>query len=249
MIEIERQEDVAILRFCHGKASALDTEFLRAIAQSVEEVEASDAKACILTGKGKIFSAGVDLKRLSEGGSSYLQEFMPALDDAFLKLFTFSKPLVAACNGHAIAGGGVMLACCDARFVANGSGRIGVPELLVGVPFPLLALEIIRSSVPAHQFQEIIYGGATYAVNDALSKGLCDHVVEADQLMESAMKRAEQLSSYPAAAFAFNKKLIRRPTLEVMSQHGEVDGRTVLELWQSDEVQAAVRAYVAKTLG
>ncbi len=249
MITRETQDGVAVLRLCHGKASALDTEFLREIARTMRELEESDVKACVLTGEGNIFSAGVDLKRLIEGGAPYLDEFMPALNDAFTQLFGFSKPLVAACNGHAIAGGCVMLACCDLRYVARGKGRIGVPELLVGVPFPLLPLEIMRFAVPRQHLQKVLYLGATYSVEHALDLGLCDEIVDLADLEERAIAAANQLASYPKDAFAFNKHLVRRPLWETVSAHGKDDEARTQELWKSEAVQKAVCAYVAKTLG
>ncbi|MFT7616849.1 MAG: enoyl-CoA hydratase [Planctomycetota bacterium] len=249
MIEKEQVGDVCILRLCHGKASALDIEFLQAISATIQEVEESNAKACVITGTGSIFSAGVDLKRLLDGGPDYLAEFMPALDAAFSGLYAFSKPLIAACNGHAIAGGCVILSSCDLRYVAAGKSQIGVPELRVGVPFPLLALEIMRAVVPRQHLQEVLYGGATYPVDRALAIGLCDQVVPADEILSTAMKTAEQLASYPAEAFAFNKRQLRRPTWQAMSSFGDDDGERAMQLWCSDSVQEAVRAYVAKTLG
>ena len=71
----------------------------------------------------------------------------------FQTLLTFPKPAVAAVNGHAIAGGCIIAAACDHRVMADGTGRIGVPELMVGVPFPSLPLEIVGSRVPASVFR------------------------------------------------------------------------------------------------
>src|SRR5262249_13880141 len=76
-------------------------------------------------------------------------------------LFTFPKPVVAAVNGHAIAGGCVMVLACDARLMAEGAGTIGMPELLVGVPFPADVLEVVRFAVPRHKVQSLIYTGRT----------------------------------------------------------------------------------------
>ncbi|WP_163451993.1 enoyl-CoA hydratase/isomerase family protein, partial [Escherichia coli] len=85
---------------------------------------------------GKIFSAGVDLLQISDGGLSYVQKFLPALHRMFDTEFDFPKPVVAAVNGHAIAGGCVLASCADKRIAARDVGRIGVTEVLVGVPFP-----------------------------------------------------------------------------------------------------------------
>ena len=106
LLMFQRDEigDVVLLRMCHGKANALDLEFLQEISRTFEELAASDVGAVVLSGTGGIFSAGVDLKRLAAGGVEYTRDFIPALTDAFTKMFFFPRPLVAACNGHAIAG-------------------------------------------------------------------------------------------------------------------------------------------------
>ena len=105
------------------------------------ELRGSDAKAVVLTGQGKIFSAGVDLKRLSEGGADYIRKFLPVLHKLYDTVFYHPKPVVAAINGHAIAGGCVLACCADRRIMAREGGRIGVTESLVGVPFPALAFD------------------------------------------------------------------------------------------------------------
>ena len=78
-------------------------------------------------------------------------------------VFYHPKPVVAAINGHAIAGGAVLACCADRRIMARESGRIGVTELLVGVPFPALAFEIVRFAVPGIFSPRFALSGATYA--------------------------------------------------------------------------------------
>ncbi|MGZ5434199.1 MAG: enoyl-CoA hydratase/isomerase family protein, partial [Thermoanaerobaculia bacterium] len=117
--------------------------------------------AVILTGTGSIFSAGVDLFRVVDGGSDYVARFFPALARFVLDLFAFPKPFVVAANGHAIAGGCIFTLCADYRLMAAGTARIGVPELLVGVPFPASVLEVIRYAVPPQHLQMLVYSGRT----------------------------------------------------------------------------------------
>jgi enoyl-CoA hydratase len=85
-------------------------------------------RAAVLTGHGPIFSAGVDLLRLRDGGPGYLEEFLPALSDAFLAVFRCPLPVVAAVNGHAVAGGCILVSACDRRVMNADHGRIGVTE-------------------------------------------------------------------------------------------------------------------------
>src|SRR5688572_19726939 len=102
MIEVTQQGDIAILRMTHGKANALDVEFCDALAAAFGELGKSSARAMVMTGSGSIFSAGVDLLRISAGGDDYVRQFLPALHRMFDAAFNVPKPLVAAINGHAI---------------------------------------------------------------------------------------------------------------------------------------------------
>src|SRR5215469_13927210 len=152
MIERTEHEGILTLRLAHGKASALDVELLDALLRELDGV-AADVRALILTGTGSIFSAGVDLFRLTQGGADYVRRFLPLLSRFIRLLFAFPRPVIAAANGHAIAGGCVLVLTADYRLMAEGAGRVGVPELLVGVPFPAAALEVVRFAVPRHKLQ------------------------------------------------------------------------------------------------
>jgi enoyl-CoA hydratase len=87
MIDIKSQAGIAVLTLTHGKANALDIEFCEALAARFVELRNSDAKAVVVTGQGKIFSAGVDLIRLSEGGAAYVRKFLPVLHKLYDAVF------------------------------------------------------------------------------------------------------------------------------------------------------------------
>ena len=101
-----------------------------------------------------------------------MRKFVPALSTMLTTAFACPKPMIAAINGHAIAGGCVLACAADKRLMSADAGRIGVTELLVGVPFPASALEIMRSALTPRYFAEAIFSGATYAPPEAGSVGL-----------------------------------------------------------------------------
>src|SRR2546430_567265 len=144
MIELTYHGDVTVLRMTHGKANALDLELCNALTARLEEYRQSAAKALVITGSGRMFSAGVDLLRVATEGAPYVRVFLPAVNRAFETLFSLLKPVVAAVNGHAIAGGCIIACAADHRLMARDGGRIGIPALLGGVPCPVVPLEIMR---------------------------------------------------------------------------------------------------------
>jgi enoyl-CoA hydratase len=239
---------VTVVQFDHGPVSALDLEFLLALRAELAELADSET-TLVLTGTGSAFSAGVDLFRILDGGADYIDQFIPALSGAFEDLFAYRRPVVAAVNGHAIAGGCVIAACADHRIMADGRGRIGVPELLVGVAFPASALAPIRYATGDVGVADLVYSGATLLPAEAQQRGLVDEVVPEAQLLDRAIAKAEQLASLPAAAFAHTKRSLRDRYWTEMDETGRHRDTEMLEVWKSPETRAAIAVYLEKTIG
>ena len=237
-IAVEDRGRVRILRLQHGKANALDIELCQALLEALDS--ARDAGALVLTGTGSIFSAGVDLVRVVDGGPAYLTEFLPILRRAFRHLALVEKPVVAAVNGHAIAGGFILLAAADRAVAAAGPGRLGTTELLVGVPFPEIAFQLLKLRAGPWA-TEMAYLGQTFDVTTALERGLVDAV------SESALDRAVQLADVMAGAgtaFGITKRQLRRPLTDALAAHGEEHDQAVDAAWLSRDALERIRAYV-----
>jgi enoyl-CoA hydratase len=216
----------------------LDLELLLAIAATLGELH--DADAVVLTGTGRAFSAGVDLKRLLGSSPGEVEEFLHALDAGLLALYDFPRPAVAAVNGHAIAGGCILVQACDYRVMSGGT--IGVAELRVGVPFPTAPLEIFRTAVGARA-AELVLTGRTVRPDVALAVGMVDEVVEPDALMEAALAMAADLGRIPRSTFAHTREQLRGDTRSRIAAGRERDVAT-RALWHSDEIRGAVQGYL-----
>lgn len=248
MIEATRVEGTLILRMAHGRANAMDTELMRGLRRALDDTVRSDARAIVITGTGGIFSAGVDLFRVLEGGRAYLEEFLDHLSGAFRELFVVPKPVVAAVNGHAIAGGCIVACACDHRVMALGAGRIGLPELRVGVPFPISATEILRHAIGSRRAQEAMLVGNNVEAAAAIEHGFVDELVEPSALMDRALEIAALLAASPPASYARTKLDLRRPVIETWARLGAAHDKETLAAWDSPAVREAIRAFVARTL-
>jgi len=153
---------------------------------------------------------------------------------------------VAAVNGHAIAGGCILACAADWRLMSRQPGRIGIPELLVGVPFPVVPLEIMRFATHASQLQALAYRGLTLAAADAVQYGLVDSVTDADRLLDEATAIAESVAALPAEAFTLTKAQLREPALQRMKAGASTDV-AVQNVWASAATLGAIRGYVART--
>jgi enoyl-CoA hydratase len=241
-------DQVTLVQFDHGAVSALDLEFLLALRAELAELADSDT-ALVITGTGSSFSAGVDLFRIIDGGAAYVTQFIPALSGTFDDLFAYRRPVVAAVNGHAIAGGCVIATCADHRLMAQGRGRIGMPELLVGVAFPAIALAAVRYATGDVGVADLVYTGVTLLPEEAQRRGLVDEVVPEAELLDRAIARAEHLASISPAAFVHTKRMLRDRYWTEVDETGRQRDAEMLEVWKSPETMAAISAYVQKTIG
>ncbi|HEX9652287.1 MAG TPA: enoyl-CoA hydratase/isomerase family protein [bacterium] len=248
MIHSETRGTVAIMRLEYGKVNLLDADMLSAIIAKLEELEKQDHRALVLTGAGSTFSAGVDLFKVLNGGGLYLQKFIPLLSEALLKLFVFPKPVVAAVNGHAVAGGCILACACDHRLMAEGSGRIGVAELQVGVPFPALPLEIMRFAVDPRYLQEMVYTGNTYSPAEARERGIIDEVVKPEALLDRTLAVAERLGTIPTESFRLTKLLLRQPAIERSDRYAKTNDPEAQKIWASLNIQNTIRDYLQRTV-
>ncbi len=240
VIETTEESGIAVLRLNHGPVNALDLELLSALPGALAGVAA--APAVVLTGAGRCFSAGVDLKRIVEGGPGYVAEFLPALSTAALALFDHPRPTVAAVNGHALAGGCVLAAACDLRLMS--AGTIGLTELAAGVPFPTVPLEIMRHAAgPAAD--SMVLTAATADPATARAAGLVDEVVEPADLLAEAVRRAGRLGATPAEVYALSKKQLHRPARQRIDANRPLDDPRVLELWSAPATHEVLREFLA----
>jgi enoyl-CoA hydratase len=237
MLSTEDRDDVTVLRIDHGRVNALDLELLEALTSTVTATE----RALVITGAGPAFSAGVDLRRILDGGESYTRDFLDALSRMFRAVFDHPRPTVAAINGHAIAGGAVLALACDARIMS--SGRFGLAELSVGVPFPVAALEIVRHALGRGAHRAVLRAEVVDR-DQALALRWVDEVEWPDELLPRAVDLATELASRPADVYAATKERLHRPALDAMSASA-ADDDAVLAGWTSDAGRRSIEAALA----
>jgi enoyl-CoA hydratase len=245
MISIDERDDVVCVRLDHGPVNALDLELLAGITETFTRLDTSDHAAIVLTGAGRSFCAGVDLWRVIGEGPEYVTAFLPALSDAFLAVFTVGKPVVAAVNGHAIAGGAVLAYACDYRLMADGDGRIGLTELRVGVPFPPVALEIVAFAVGADEARKAIISAATYEPHEALTRGHIDRLAAPSDLLGAAVNSARTLANQiPPDAFRLTKEQLQAAVGERLARFRPRFDPHIAQLWARGVRDGRIQQYM-----
>jgi enoyl-CoA hydratase/carnithine racemase len=245
VITIEQTGTVAVVTLSNGKVNTLDVSFLDELAGRLSEIASSGARAVVVTGEGRAFSAGVDLVQYLDGGGSYTARLIPALAGAFNALFDLPLPTVAAVNGAAIAGGCILVCACDRRILASGA-RIGATELAVGVAFPAAALEIIRHAC-GDRAEDVILGAGLHEGAGAVAMGLAHEVVPGEELLARAVETAERMGEMNPAAFRAAKAQLHGPARQRIDANAAAVDAAALEVWCAPETIAAVRAAQERT--
>jgi enoyl-CoA hydratase len=212
----------------------------------LDEVARSDARALVLTGDGKAFCAGLALPELIELDRAALRRFMAEFERVLLELFLLPMPVVAAIEGHAIAGGCVLANQCDLRVVADRPLKIGLSEVQLGIGLPALVIETLRAFLPPPSLLRVALRGELLAAPDALALGLVDELVAAPALLEHAAARARELAGVPRSAYAQVKQAWRRPIAETVAHTSERAAEQWLDLWFGDEAQHRLRSVIAR---
>lgn len=231
---IARVDDVHVVTMTSNKVNAMNGDFFADLREALAEIASAEPLPVVLTGHGRCFCAGLDLRGLYELERSALAHFVQELDDTVLAWFTLPRPTVAAVNGHAIAGGCVLALACDLRVAVDRDATIGVNEVPVGIPFPAVPLAVMRHALsPAHA-REVLLFGRLYTPAEAQQRGLVDDVVPAADVVARATTLARSVARDSLGAYAALKTHLLAPTLaSYVATRADVN-REFLDVWFSD---------------
>jgi enoyl-CoA hydratase/carnithine racemase len=239
-----------VLQLAGGKANAMTPELLETIERMIDGFERSPAAAAVLTGHERSFSAGLALTHIIDLDLVELRRFIELFSRVMTRVFACPKPIVAAINGHAIAGGCVLALMCDWRIAADEPAlRIGLNETQLGIGLPAIVIEGLRAAVPPASMVPIAIEGALFGPIQAHELGLVHELAPAAELIARATAKAGALGSLPPAAVAQVKRALRAASLDIVARTSEQDIARWLETWFSPEAQARLRAAVARLGG
>jgi enoyl-CoA hydratase/carnithine racemase len=248
----DREGGVRLLTLDRPPANAITPQLLNDLTGALDAAREDDGvRAIVLTGEGRFFSAGLDLR----GGIDFAAAITPggaadpfaALRDCLLTFLSFPKPTIAMLNGHAIAGGLILVLTCDYRLGLDGEYRIGLNEVEIGASFPRAAFEIVRLRLAHQQGSELLLGAAIYPAQQAVRLGVVDELIPADAFEATVSRRAARLGSFPRDAYAHTKAaLVAEGMARIQADTPEEAMRTAA-VWMTPESVAA-RAEQARRL-
>lgn len=212
-VSFELADRVGVLRLDDGKANAIGYDELNAIDAAIDAAE-SQARALMIIGREGCFSAGFDL-RVVQSGPDASRDLVAAGARTAMRLYSARLPVVAACTGHALAFGAIMLMSSDVRIGADIDAKIGLNEVSIGLPLPVFAVELARDRLSPAYFTQSTTLAGVYTPREAQQAGYLDELSPQDDLTEVALSRARALAAYlNPAAFAQTRRNTRQATVE-----------------------------------
>ena len=238
---------VRILTLNNPPANAFSRALLTDLGAAADAAKNDDrVRAVVVTGAGKFFSGGLDLKEVTAPSPGEVFGSSFGRNDGVFALWTLPKPTVAMVNGHAIAGGAILCLACDVRIVARGEAKIGLNEVAIGLSFPIGAYEIAALALNNQQARRVLLEAGLHAPDTARTLGMIDEVVEPADLERVCIERARRLASYSAAAYAHTKRTLQHDAVQRVLSETEEQRRATAKLWSSAEVQAIVKQQLAR---
>ena len=238
----DRDGGVRVITLDRPPANAIDEELLADLIAALDAARAEDkVRAVVLTGAGPFFSAGRDLNSvpMETAGVRRLNQLYRNAHD---QLFSLPKPTLAMMNGHAVAGGLVLVLACDYRLGVEGDYKIGLNEVAIGASFPRVALEIIRTRLTHQQASELMLGAALYPASQALRLGVADELLPSGTFQSTVLRRAAKLAAYPREVYAHTKTTLIGEAIARVRDESETEAEHVSALWQTRESRAARKA-------
>jgi enoyl-CoA hydratase len=242
-IRIERQVGLTILRLDRPPVNAIDNDLLDRIDITLSELCTDpELRAVVVTGAGACFSAGLDLKVVPHYGPAEQRRTIHGINRAVGRLYALPVPTVAAVNGHAIAGGLILALACDYRVGTTTPCQIGLTEARAGIPFPAVAMHVLRAELAPAVARRLTLTGRNYGPEAALADGILDELQPAERVLARACEVAADLANIPNDAYARIKLQLRTNTLAANQAIMEGGHDPLADSWLSRDAESAAAA-------
>lgn len=208
--KIEKQDSIAVININNPPMNVLNSDVLREFSEIINELEKDkNIKVVIITGVGKAFVAGADIKEMIDMDTQEATNYCKLGQGVFNKIENMNKVVIATVNGFALGGGTELALACDIR-IASEKAKFGQPEVGLGVLPGFGGTQRLPRLVGIGKGKELIFSGEIIDAKEALRIGLVNDVVKPDELLYSAKKIAKKIASKGFIAVTFAKSAINR---------------------------------------
>ncbi|MBF0118127.1 MAG: enoyl-CoA hydratase/isomerase family protein [Desulfobacterales bacterium] len=241
-IEVHKNKEIATLILKRGKVNALNGKVVDEINELLKTLEDDpEVRGIIITGAGKFFSFGFDIPEFLSFTKMEFTEYLIKFTDLYSYIFIYPKPVVAALNGHTIAGACMLSLACDYRVMVTGKAKISLNEISFGSSVFLGSSEMLKFWVGSSTATEILFSGAMYTAEEANNMGLVHEIASENNLMDIAINAIYSLASKHPKAFTSIKSLMRKKIVDEIILKEKDSIKEFVDIWYSEDTWAALQ--------
>ena len=215
-VRYELKDTVAVITMDDGKVDALSHEVIEMLHECLDRAE-HEAAAVLLVGRDRRLSGGFDLSVMASSPDA-ARKLITAGAELMLRLYTFPRPVIVACTGHALAAGAILLLVGDARIGATGDFKIGLNEVAIQMTLPIFAMELARDRLSKRHFSHAATQAKVFDPETAKDAGFLDATVAPEKLFAAALDEARRLAALPDPAFRNTKEHERAATVRFIRE-------------------------------
>ncbi len=244
-LRIERQGPITVVRLDRPPANAFCLELANEFEAAIEAQALSEARALVVTGTGDFFSGGLDLEVVPSYSPQEQRDFLGVLNRVIGWLYARPIPVVAAVNGHAVAGAFVLALAADYRVGPIGNAQFGLTEARVGIPFPAVPMVVLQAELAPQDVRYSALYAHRFGPDEAQRRGVLDELQPAESVLERAVDVARDMASMPADGFRAIKHQVRQAAIDRIQEFVSKDADPMIEGWISPEAPEAARSILS----
>lgn len=234
-ISFEEQGEVGVITMSHAAKNSVTLEFSEQFLAAIEKAENSSCKALVITGTGDSFCAGMNLKEVPFYNNQQQTRLLQHANKNIYKLYRFTKPVVAAVNGHAIGAGLVLALVTDYRVVSSSeSVSYGLTEARSGIPFPACPAVALSAEMAPQDVRFLTLYSKNVKATALKEMRIADELVGRNEVLNRAMVVARDMATIPADSYSAVKIQFRLEAIEKMKEIVENNIDPMLKKWVSD---------------
>jgi enoyl-CoA hydratase/carnithine racemase len=247
-VRLEKQDSIGHIVLDRPPANSYDKSFMEELDAAIEEARRDDPIKAILvrSANERFFSAGADVSVFAKSGLDEQNAFVVCANEAIGKLESTPKAVVAAINGHCLGGGLEIALCCDFRIAAEGTYRIGLPEVTLGLLPGTGGTQRLPRLIGRQKALDLMLRGTTLTPGDALAAGIIDEVVPAAELLDRALERVGAYATGPTLAIGRIKQATVQGFGMALDEGLRLERKLLIDLFRSEDAKEGVTAFVEK---
>jgi enoyl-CoA hydratase/carnithine racemase len=247
-VRLEKQDAIGHIVLDRPPANSYDRAFMEELDAAIEGARNDDGIRAIIvrSASEKFFSAGADVSVFAKSDSDTQNAFVVCANEAMSKFESTPKVVIAAINGHCLGGGLEIALCCDFRFAAEGSYRIGLPEVTLGLLPGTGGTQRLPRLIGRQRALELMLRGTTLSPQDAKEAGIVDEVVPAADLQRHAMEHALLYAKGPSYAVGQIKLAAVQGHGRPLEEGLRIEREALIRLFKSEDAREGVKAFIEK---